>query len=287
VINFKTTIITATRNRSSILQSKAIPSLLKQTDQDFEWVVVNDGADPQTCQVIDRLQTNFPIVYREIEHTEKGFGLAHGRNCGLEASTGDIVCYLDDDNSLAPNYLTVVKAFFQSPMQKKPSHPQASFAMVQQSRHRDVYRNGQLVRQGKTFISPNADCTVEDLILHRQLFDSNGFAHLRSGAPSWNPDYRIFIDYEYFLRCVSLWGSEGFALVPEVLVDYVQSSEGIIGRSNYVEWADEIDRLCASGQYPILDSRSIMELSNLARSWRERKGQGISAFGTNGENTCS
>jgi glycosyltransferase involved in cell wall biosynthesis len=122
VINFKTTIITVTRNRSSILQSKAIPSLLEQTDQDFKWVVVNDGADPQTCQVIDRLQTNFPIVYREIEHAEKGFGLAHGRNCGLEASTGDIVCYLDDDNSLAPNYLTVVKAFFRSPTtQAKPS----------------------------------------------------------------------------------------------------------------------------------------------------------------------
>lgn len=288
VINFKITIITATRNRSNILQNKAIPSLLKQTDQDFEWVVVNDGADPQTRQVIDRLQANFPVVYCEIGHSEQGFGLAHGRNCGLEASTGDVVCYLDDDNSLAPDYSAVVKAFFRSPRaQAKASNSQASFAMVQQSRHRDVHMNGQLIRQGKTFISPDADCTVEDLILHRQLFDSNGFAHLRSGAPSWNPDYRIFIDYEYFLRCLGCWGAEGFALVPEVLVDYVQSSEGIIGRSKYVEWADEIDRLCVSSQYPILDSRSIMELSNLARSWRERRGQAISAFKPKGENSCN
>jgi glycosyltransferase involved in cell wall biosynthesis len=251
-------------------------------------VVVNDGADPQTCQVVDhlrckrsyRLQTNFPIVYREIAHPKQGFGLAYGRNCGLEAATGDIVCYLDDDNSLDSGYIAAVKAFFRS-------NPQTSFSMVQQSRHRDVYQNGQLIRQGKTFISPTADCTVEDLILHRQLFDSNGFAHLRSGAPTWNPDYRIFIDYEYFLRCLGCWGSEGFALNPEVSVDYVQSSEGIIGRSKYEEWAEEIDLLCASGQYPIIDSESIMELSALARSWRERKEQGISAFVTNGENTCS
>jgi glycosyltransferase involved in cell wall biosynthesis len=279
VINFSISIITATRDRSHTLQNKAIPSLLQQTDQDFEWVVVNDGADLQTRQVIDLLQTNFPIVYREIEHTKKGFGLAHGRNCGLEAATGDIVCYLDDDNSLAPGYIAAVKAFF-------CSNPQTSFSMVQQSRHRDVYQQGQLIRQGKTFISPTADCTVEDLILHRQLFDSNGFAHLRSGsisngksvAPKWNPDYRIFIDYEYFLRCLGCWGSEGFALVPEVLVDYVQSSEGIIGRSKYEEWAEEIDRLCTSGQYAALNHESILELLSLARSWRRREGRGVSAF---------
>jgi glycosyltransferase involved in cell wall biosynthesis len=282
VINFSISIITATRDRSTLLQNKAVSSLLKQTDQDFEWVVVNDGADTQTCQVVDSLQTNFPIVYREMEHPQQGFGLAHGRNCGLEASTGDIVCYLDDDNSLAPGYVAAVKDFFRL-------HPQTSFSMVQQSRHRDLYQNGLLVRQGKTFISPDADCTVEDLILQRQLFDSNGFAHLRSrsisggdsNAPRWNPDYRIFVDFEYFLRCLDCWGSEGFALNPTVLVDYVQSSEGIIGRSKYWEWAEEIELLCASGHYSRLDSESIMGLSTLARSWRERPGQGISAFAPN------
>jgi glycosyltransferase involved in cell wall biosynthesis len=279
VSNFAITIITATRNRSNLLQAKAIPSLLAQTDQDFEWVVVNDGADPHTRQVVDRLQTNFPIVYREIDHPKKGFGLAHGRNCGLRASSGNIVCYLDDDNSLYPGYVAEVKAFLRS-------QPQTSFSMVQQSRHRDVYQNEILVRQGKQFISPIADCTVQDLVLHRQLFDSNGFAHLRSGAPSWNPDYRIFVDYEYFLRCLGCWGSMGFALCSKVLVDYVQSSEGIIGRSTYGDWAEEIDRLCASSQYPILESESIMELSALAQSWRERQGQGIQAFAANGENTC-
>jgi glycosyltransferase involved in cell wall biosynthesis len=274
VIDFSISIITATRDRSTLLQTKAIPSLLEQTDQDFEWVVVNDGADIQTRQVVDRLQTNFPIVYREIEHPKKGFGLAHGRNCGLDAASGDVVCYLDDDNSLAPGYVAAVKAFFRL-------HLQISFSMVQQSRHRDVYQNGLLIRQGRTFTSPDADCTVEDLILHRQLFDSNGFAHLHSAAPRWNPDYRIFVDYEYFLRCLGCWGSAGFALNPTVLVDYVQSSEGIIGRSKYGEWAEEIDLLCASGQYSVLDAESIMGLSMLARSWRERPGQGISAFAPN------
>lgn len=38
-----------------------------------------------------------------------------------------------------------------------------------------------------------------------------------------------------------------------MLVDYVQISEGIIGRSKYGEWAEEIDQLCVNVQkYPIL-----------------------------------
>jgi glycosyltransferase involved in cell wall biosynthesis len=268
--NLIVTIVTATRNRSDLLQTKAIRSLIAQNDQDFEWIVVNDGADPQTCEVVQKLEASFSIVYREMSHPQQGFGLAYGRNYGLEAATGDIICYLDDDNSLHPAYVEGIKAFFRNPKIK--------CSMARQSRHRDVYQDGMLIRQGKSFVSPDVDCTVEDLILHRQLFDSNGFAHLRSGAPKWNPDYRIFVDYEFFLRCLDYWGSESFALNPEVLVDYVQSSEGIIGRSTYGDWAEEIDRLCASGHYPLLDPERIIRLLALAESWRERQGQGVSAF---------
>jgi glycosyltransferase involved in cell wall biosynthesis len=268
--NLIVTIVTATRNRSNLLQTKAILSLIAQDDQDFEWVVVNDGADPQTREVVQKLEASFSIVYREMSHPQQGFGLAYGRNCGLEAATGDIICYLDDDNSLHPAYVEQIKAFFRNPKIK--------CSMARQSRHRDVHQDGMLIRQGKSFVSPGVDCTVEDLILHRQLFDSNGFAHLRSGALKWNPDYRIFVDYEFFLRCLDYWGYESFALNPEVLVDYVQSSEGIIGRSTYGDWAEEMDRLCASGHYPMLEPESITGLLALAKAWRGRQEQNIRAF---------
>jgi glycosyltransferase involved in cell wall biosynthesis len=274
VKNFSISIVTATHSRPEALVSKAIPSILEQTDQSFEWIVINDGADPLTRQIIQQLQPKFEIIYLEIEHPKQGFGLAHARNHGLQKATGEIVCYLDDDNALAPTYIEEIKSFFQT-------NPQTACAMVQQSRHRDIYQNGQLIRQGQKFISPKTNTSVAELIRHQQLFDSNGFAHRRSGAPGWNPDYRIFVDYEYFLRCLESWGTESFALYESVLVDYVQSSEGIIGRSKYGEWAEEIDRLCANVQkYPILSPEDMKGLSSLARSWREKqeKGKRVGAF---------
>jgi glycosyltransferase involved in cell wall biosynthesis len=94
VRDFSITIVTCSRNRAGLLQAKVIPSLLNQTDRDFEWVVVNDGADPQTRRVAIGLQVDFSIAYREIEHAKNGFGLAHGRNIGLEAATGNIMALL-------------------------------------------------------------------------------------------------------------------------------------------------------------------------------------------------
>jgi hypothetical protein len=102
-----------------------------------------------------------------------------------------------------------------------------------------VIRDEVVVKQGKEFFSPTPDCTVDELITHQQLVDSNGFAH-RSIAfikdLSWNPDLRIYIDYEFFLKCASYWRRESFGLNPAVLVDYVQTNQGIIGSSTYQEW---------------------------------------------------
>jgi hypothetical protein len=74
--------------------------------------------------------------------------------------------------------------------------------MVQQRRRRDTIQNGKPVKLGQPFTSPNADSTICELIRHEELIDSNGFTHERLGAPRWNPDYRVFADYEYFLRCL-------------------------------------------------------------------------------------
>jgi glycosyltransferase involved in cell wall biosynthesis len=63
VKNFSISIVTATHNRPEALVSKALPSILQQADRSFEWIVINDGADPQTRQTIQQLQTNFEIIY--------------------------------------------------------------------------------------------------------------------------------------------------------------------------------------------------------------------------------
>jgi hypothetical protein len=69
---------------------------------------------------------------------------------------------------------------------------------------------------------------------------SNGFTHYRDNCPQWNPDYRVFADYEYFLQSLGYWGSETFQIYSQVLVNYVQRSNGVIGQSNYQDWVSEL-----------------------------------------------
>lgn len=260
----KLSVITATHHRSHLLKTRALPSVLNQSDSEFEWIVINDGRDLQTRELIQP----FPVVYREMDHPDTGFGLCAARNLGLLIATGEIVAYLDDDNAIAPSFVAEIKAFFQQ-------NPHIRCCMVQQHRRRNIIQNGQLIKQGEPFISPASSSTAKDLIQHKALFDSNGFAHFRENAPSWNPEYKVFADYEYFLQCIDRWGSDRFSILPTILVDYVQTSEGVIGRSTYSEWARELSNLL---QHKVLTDIDRQILNQLIQKWQHKADQSISAF---------
>ncbi|NJL56667.1 glycosyltransferase family 2 protein [bacterium] len=279
-------LITATHNRSEILTSVAFPSLLRQSDQTFCWILVNDGCDLATRELAENLAHSppshrFEFIYCEMPHpaTGEGFGLCHARNLGLSTAlthTGHSkegwVSYLDDDNRIAPDFVACTKQFLEE-------HPAVQCSMVQQWRQRDVVSNGQVVRPGKAFISPSAGTRVEDLIQQRELFDSNGYTHRLENAPRWNPGYRVFADYAYLLQCLDCWGRDSFRLHPRILVDYRQTSEGIIGQSSYREWAAELQSLL-DGNSSVLSPGDRPLLLGLIRRWQAKApdNQTIPAF---------
>jgi glycosyltransferase involved in cell wall biosynthesis len=258
-------IITVTRNRTQQLIESAALSLQQQTDSRFEWIVINDGGDKKTKNAIARLKSDFSLVYADLEHSQTGFGLCYGRNRGLELATGNLVAYLDDDNQLKPNFVERTIDFLET-------NPQIRFAMPMQQRRRDIIQGGKTVKSGKPFRSPLPNTTTVELIEQKQLFDSNGMASYRIDAPSWNPNYRIYCDYEYFLQCLNVWHEDKFALLPEVLVDYVQTNDGVIGRSSYR--ALELERIISEAKlYSILqtDPNYLKSLRQLQQKITEKQ----------------
>lgn len=243
----KISIITVTRNRPQLLKNKALASLKEQTSPDFEWIVINDGGDLETRNLIEQTSTNFSLTYREIFHRDRGFALCHGRNLGIKLAKNNLIAYLDDDNALASSFVAATTDFM-------AANPQIKFALPLQKRSRQVWQNGHIVVRGQTFISPKIDSTIADLVCHRELFDSNGFTHYCEDAPLWNPNYRIYCDYEYFLQCLSQWGGDCFCLNSQPLVEYIQSNQGVIGQSNYGDWAKELKQILDNAEnYQILD----------------------------------
>ena len=271
----KVSIITVTRLRPQLL-SQAIDSLKAQSSQDFEWIIVNDGENIATRELISNSQIDFTHTYLEMLHPDKGFGLSYGRNRGIVMAQGNIVTYLDDDNTFKPNFVAETIAFFEH-------HSQVNYAMPIQQRRRDVIRDGVVVKRGKEFFSPTSDCTVEELISHQQLIDSNGFAHrnTRDLSLTWNPELKVYIDYEFLLKCICHWGEESFRINPSILVDYVQTNQGMIGKSNYQDWAKEIEWIIDHQEfYPCLNENDILTLDRIKGTFlaRHQEIQQIEAF---------
>jgi glycosyltransferase involved in cell wall biosynthesis len=262
------TIITATYNRPQELGSIALPSILGQTTSDFEWVVVNDGANDATRDLISHFQTHFNIVYLET----KLVGLGNARNLGLQAASGEIVSYLDDDNSLVPQFVAETVNFF-------AQNPAIKYSMCRQLRRRDVVEKGQVIKQGKPFISPSKNCQIEELLFMKQLFDSNGFAHYRLNAPMWNAKLKVFVDYEYLVKCASVWGQKKFQLNPLVLVNYTQSSQGIIGKSNYQQWSEELKYIWNHrDKYSVFETLAPEFLLDLIYKYQQNSTARLTAF---------
>jgi glycosyltransferase involved in cell wall biosynthesis len=87
-------------NHGAFLQ-ETIESVLKQTYQNFEIVVVNDGSpDVGTITLLKRAK--WPKT--QILHIENS-GVSHARNIGIANSRGKYILPLDADDKLAESYL--------------------------------------------------------------------------------------------------------------------------------------------------------------------------------------
>lgn len=264
-------IITATYNRPNKLRAIALPHLLNQSDCDFEWVVVNDGANPYTKVIVEELKAPFSINYIETKHHETGFGLCHARNAGIKAARGDLIGYIDDDNSLFPDFVANTKLFFKA-------NPYLKYSMTLQNRRRDIVKNNKTISTGKVFFSPNIGCNIEELILQDQIFDSNGFTHHNNNSLVWNPSLTVFADYEFLLQCISLFGRETFKVNPQVLVSYIQSSEGAIGSSTYEQWGSELKQIVDDNLKYNLKENEINKLIELSNKYLAKGNKRVIAF---------
>jgi len=93
-------VIIPTYNRAHLIR-RAIQSVLDQTFQDFEIIVVDDGSIDSTEQVI-RGFNDLRIQYIRQEENRGG---AAARNIGIDASRGKYVSFLDSDDEWLPRKL--------------------------------------------------------------------------------------------------------------------------------------------------------------------------------------
>jgi glycosyltransferase involved in cell wall biosynthesis len=89
-------VIVTTFNREDALDA-VLRALSRQSDQNFEIVIADDGSRQDTAAVIARWVVSLPMPLKHVRHEHQGFRGGAIRNRGIRASDGEICVFLDGD----------------------------------------------------------------------------------------------------------------------------------------------------------------------------------------------
>lgn len=205
--------------------SEAIKSVLDQTYQNIELIVLDDGSTDGTSEILRTLDGHF------FWESHKNMGQALTLNKGWRMAKGSILSYLSADDVLYPEAVErCVKVLLDNP-DAALSYP--DFDLINPSS--DVIRS---------VSAP--DYSYDEMVMEFKCAPGVGAFFRRScyeNAGEWNPDLRQHPDYEYWLR-LGLYGQ--FVHLKECLGGFRVHEESQSFRSVSAYRGDEPIRIIKS-----------------------------------------
>jgi glycosyltransferase involved in cell wall biosynthesis len=190
-------------NRANIA-ARAVKSVLCQTYECYELIIIDDGSDDNLEEVISPyLSEN--VVYYRIPHS----GVSPARNYGLKHAKGDYIAYLDSDNTWYPQFLSVMWGALTG------QDPQKKAAYCKYNLYKKIpLLNKMFLRavMGEEFNF--------DKLLKKSYIDLNTFVHSRECIETvglFDETLKRLVDWDYIIRITAMYEP---IFVPEVLVNY-------------------------------------------------------------------
>ena len=100
----KVSVLMSVYNRAAYV-GEALESVLQQTYSDWELVVVNDGSQDNSEEVIKQYQSQLTYM------AQPNRGMSSGLNRAFRESTGDYIAFLSSDDMLLPDSLETLASF--------------------------------------------------------------------------------------------------------------------------------------------------------------------------------
>lgn len=117
-------VVIPTYNRAQLI-IETINSVLNQTYKNLEIIVIDDGSTDETEKIIKNIKDS---RIRYLKH-QQNLGGAKARNTGIEAATGEYICFLDSDDIWLSQKVELQLAFMQqfTNLDKVVSYTQRKF----------------------------------------------------------------------------------------------------------------------------------------------------------------
>lgn len=199
--------------------AEAVESVLRQTFDDFEFIIVDDGSDDGSAGIVSRYGDE-RITYIRCEHD-----FVRTLNTGMERAGAPYIVRMDADDMMMPERLRIQYDYMEA--------------------HADIGvcgSNFQMIRANGEVLGQSALAT-EDKDLKGLLFQLNPIANpttiirkscidelLKKNGTVYRPEYVYAEDYGLWtdLACMGV----RFANLPEVLLKY-RKSEGQVTNRHY------------------------------------------------------
>lgn len=167
---------------------EAVDSILTQSFDDLELIVINDGSRDATATIL--AQYTDPRL--RVIHNDGNRGLIYSRNLGVDLAAGDFIAFLDSDDVAFPHRL-------QRQYEHLLRHPvtAAVGSWAQPMDANGHYRN---------FIwrYPGSSAFIKSTLLFRAYINTSTFFVRAAVMKSlrFSPTHPLAEDYDMYLRCV-------------------------------------------------------------------------------------
>jgi glycosyltransferase involved in cell wall biosynthesis len=214
-------VIIPTYNRANIIQS-AINSAIAQTYKNTEIIIVDDGSNDATADLIAGFGNKVKFIYKE------NGGVSSARNLGIRKSSGELIAFLDSDDVWLPEKLEKQVSFFEQ---------NPDFGMVlcdcffmnesreitdRFSRRQNLPNDGYILED----VFQNPYLVPSSVLVRKEVLDEIGsFDEQISTAEDLDLHLRIAMNYkialiaEPLVKCMS--GHEGLSMLPSTYDDHV------------------------------------------------------------------
>ncbi|MEH2075417.1 MAG: glycosyltransferase family A protein [Nostoc sp.] len=175
-------IVICTYDRDKYLDN-GINSVINQTFKDWELIIVDDGSQDNTFEVVNTYVQKFNNI-RYLKHQNKK--QCYAKNAGIQASFGRYITFLDSDDAYQPNHL-------ESRIEYMKLHPevdliQGGFAAEEEIWVADYYQPDKKINLRECVLGPTF------LGKRHVFFELQGFKHMAYGEDTdlWERAEKIF-----------------------------------------------------------------------------------------------
>ncbi len=179
--------------------SQAIESILNQSYQNWELIIVNDGSTDNSMEIV----RSYPSNKIRVVNFNENRGIVEARNAALDAAQGEFIAVMDADDIALPHRLKTQVAYFLK-------HPEC---ILQGSDSQLIDTAGRIVGKVCRTVDNNK---ISELLLFCNYF-TNSSVMMRKTSVRYHKKYRLSQDYHYATEMDKLGL---LANLNEVLVQY-------------------------------------------------------------------